>query len=200
MDDLIDAAHASISVAVREMCCRLGIDSASFQRAAESLRRVGQLQVSDELLRKMVESEGKLALAWQDQETVPLNWSIEDTATKTSEGSSPLRRMYVGVDGFMLPMVTEGEQVKRRQKAMARRKKLRRKRGVRRTRLAPPRGADQRYKEFKLVTLYDQEQAHKLLRVTQHGPDRVRRLLRLMADDVQLFRADQIAAVTDGAE
>ena len=200
IDDLIDAAHESISVAVREMCCRLGIDSGSFKRAAESLHRVGQLRLSDELLRKIVESEGKAALAWQDQETVPLNWSIEDTTTKASEDGSSVRRMYVGLDGFMLPMVTKAEQTKRHQKAQVRRKKLRRKHGVHRPRLAPPRGADQRYKEFKLVTLYDQDLAHKLWRVTQHGPDRVRRLLRLMADDVQIFRADQIVAVTDGAE
>ncbi|MGC8552660.1 MAG: hypothetical protein ACP5O7_07310 [Phycisphaerae bacterium] len=129
-----------------------------------------------------------------------MNWSIEDTTTQASEDGSSVRRMYVGSDGFMLPMVTKAEQTKRHQKAQTRRKKLRRKHGVHRPRLAPPRGADQRYKEFKLVTLYDQELAHKLWRVTQHGPDRVRRLLRLMADDVQIFRADQIVAVTDGAE
>ncbi len=200
IDDLIDVAHESVSVAVREMCCRLGIDSGSFKRAAESLHRIGQLRLSDESLRKIVESEGKAALAWQDQETVPLDWDIEDTTIKVGEEDTPVRRMYVGLDGFMLPMVTEAEKIKRRQKAQARRKKLRRKHGLRRPRLSPPRGADQRYKEFKLVTLYDQELVHKLVRVTQHGPDRVRRLLRLMADDVQLFRANQIVAVTDGAE
>lgn len=200
VDGLIDAAHASVSVAVREMCCRLGIDSGSFKRAAESLLRVGQLRISDELMRKIVESEGKAALAWQDQETVPLTWDADDTTTTATEDGASVRRMYVGMDGFMLPMVTEAEMAKRYIKAKARRKKLRRKCGVRRPRLTASRGADQRYKEFKLVTLYDQEREHKLLRVTRHGPDRVRRLLRLMAEDVRLFRADQIAAVTDGAE
>ena len=200
VDDLIDAAHESVSVAVKEMCCRLGIDSGSFQRAAGSLLRVGQLRLSDELLRKIVESEGKAALVWQDQATVPLTWNAESTTTTATEDGSPVRRMYVGMDGFMLPMVTEAEQSKRYQKAKARRKKLRRKHGVRRPRLKPSRGADQRYKEFKLVRLYDQEQKYKWLRVTRHGPDRVAKLLRLMAEDVKLFRADQITAVTDGAE
>ncbi|MGC9259921.1 MAG: hypothetical protein ACP5I8_07570 [Phycisphaerae bacterium] len=127
IDDLIDTAHESISVAVRERCCRLGIDSGSFKRAAESLPRVGQLSLSDELLPKIVESEGKAALAWQDKETVPLNWGIEDTTTKASEDGSSVRRMCVGSDGFILPMVTKTEQVKRHQKVQTRRKKPRRK-------------------------------------------------------------------------
>ena len=62
VDDLIDAAHESVSIAVREMCCRLGIDSGSFTRAAKSLWRVGELRLSDELMREIVESEGKAAL------------------------------------------------------------------------------------------------------------------------------------------
>jgi hypothetical protein len=33
-------------------------------------------------------------------------------------------------------------------------------------------GADQRYKEFKMVALYDQDQEKKLLRVTRQGPER----------------------------
>jgi hypothetical protein len=47
-------------------------------------------------------------------------------------------------------------------------------------------GADQRYKEFKLVTMYDQAQTRKLMRVTRHGPGRAARMLRGMAEDVRL--------------
>ena len=72
VDDLIDTAHESVSKTVREMCCRSGTDSGSFTRAAKSLWRVGQLRLSDELMRKIVESEGKAALIWQDRATIPL--------------------------------------------------------------------------------------------------------------------------------
>ena len=200
VDDLIDAAHESVSIAVREMCCRVGTDSGSFTRAAKSLWRVGELRLSDELMREIVESEGKAALIWQGRATIRLTGDAESTITTATEDGLPVRRMYVGMDGLMLPMVTEAEQVKRHQKAKVRRRKLRRKRGVRRPRLKPSCGADQRYKEFKLVRLYDQEQKYKWLRATRHGPDCMAKLLRLMAEDVKLFRADQIVAVTDGAE
>ena len=39
MDDLIDLAYQGISLAVREMCCRIATDSASFARAAANLNR-----------------------------------------------------------------------------------------------------------------------------------------------------------------
>jgi hypothetical protein len=43
VDDLIDLAHQSVSLAAREMCCRIGIDSGSFARAAANLDRVDAL-------------------------------------------------------------------------------------------------------------------------------------------------------------
>ena len=49
------------------------------------------------------------------------------------------------------------------------------------------------------MNFYDQEMEHRLLRVTRHGPERAGKMLRQMADDVRLFKAKQIVAVTDGA-
>lgn len=200
MDDLIDLAHQGISLAVREMCCRIGTDSASFARAAANLNRVGQLSLSDETLRQVVESDGRAVLAWQDHEQLELDFDAGACQTRATPEGASTTRVYVGIDGFMLPMVTEGEQGKRFEKARARRQRLKRKRGVRRPPLVRRRGADQRYKEFKLVSLYDQDQQHKLMRVTRHGPDRAGKMLRGMAEDVRLHRADQVVAVTDGAE
>src|SRR5256885_16152158 len=83
---------------------------------------------------------------------------------------------------------------------------------MRRPKLKRRRGDDQRYKEMKLVTIYDQpndqpnhqvgDQAseHRLTRATRQGADKAARMLRQMRDDVHLRRADQVAAVTDGAE
>lgn len=182
------------------MSCRIACDSASFSRAADNLARVGQFTLSDESLRKLVESEGKAILAWQDHEQLELDFDAAACLTRKTQDKSVKSRVYVGIDGFMAPMVTDAEKAKRFDKAKARRKTLKRKKGVRRPALVRHKGADQRYKELKLVTMYDQDQAHKLMRVTRHGPDRAGRMLRGMAEDIRLNRADEIVAVTDGAE
>ena len=199
MDDLVDLTHQSVSVAVKEMCCRLGIDAASFARAAGSLARVGQLKISDELLRQIVESEGTAVLLWQEHEQLELDFDAAKCLTTATADQSAVCRVYVGIDGFMLPMVTQAEAAKRYEKARSRRKTLPRKRGQRRPRLVKRSGADQRYKEYKLAVFYDQDQEHKLLRVTGKGPQQAGKMLKAMAEDVQLFKARQIVAVTDGA-
>jgi hypothetical protein len=200
VDDLIDAAQQSVSLAVREMCCRIGSDSASFKRAAQNLDRIGQLRLSDESLRRVAESEGRAVLAWQDHEQLELDFDAGRCLTDQTQDHTPTTRVYVGIDGFMLPMVSDAEMGKRFEKAKARRRQLPRRRGVRRRPLVRRQGADQRYKEFKLVTMYDQDQRHKLVRITRGGPEPARKMLRQMADDVHLCRAQQVVAVTDGAE
>src|SRR5260221_5132476 len=110
VDDLIDLAHQGISMAVREMCCRIATDSASFLRAAANLNRVGQLSLSDETLRQVVESDGRAVLAWQDHEQLELDFEAGACTTCATPDGGSTTRVYVGVDGFMLPMVTEDEQ------------------------------------------------------------------------------------------
>jgi len=200
VDDLIDVQQQSVSLAVREMCCRVGMDSASFKRAAENLARVGQLKLSDESLRKITESEGKAVLAWQDHGQLELDFDAGQCVTDATADGKPTTRVYAGFDGFMLPMVSDGEMGKRFENWRQRRGKLKRKAGVRRPRLVRRKGADQRYKEFKLATLYDQDQKHKLVRVTRHGPKQAGKMLRRMAEDVHLHRAAEVVAVSDGAE
>jgi hypothetical protein len=200
VDDLIDLAHQSVSLAVREMCCRIGIDSSSFARAAANLDRVGQLKLSDQTLREVVESEGRAVLSWRDHEQLELDFDAGRCVTNATEDGQATTRAYVGIDGFMAPMVTDAEKSRRFEKAKARRKRLPRRRGVRRPPLVRRKGADQRYKEFKLVAMYDHDQRHKLMRVTRHGPDGVGKMLRGMAEDIGLHRAAQVVAVTDGAE
>lgn len=53
---------------------------------------------------------------------------------------------------------------------------------------------------MKLVTIYDQYKSHRLVRATRLGVKQAGRLLRDMSADVKLKSADQIVAVTDGAE
>lgn len=200
MDELIDLAACGVSLAVREMCCRIATDSASFTRAAANLSRLAQLKLSDETLRQLAEAEGRCVLGWHEQEQLELDFTAAACWTdKTADGSIK-SRVYVGIDGFMLPMVTDAERGKRFDQAVRRRKTLKRSKGVRRRKLVRRRGADQRYKEMKLVTIYDQEKAHRLVRATRSGVKQAGALVREMSEDVKLRAAQEVVAVTDGAE
>jgi hypothetical protein len=157
----------------------------------------------------VVESEGRAVIAWQEHGQMELDfdagtWATDETgdASTTPPPTPPTTtsRAYVGIDGFLLPMVTDAEAGKRFDKAVARRKTLRRRKGLRRPKLTRRRGADQRYKEMKLVTMYDQAKEHRLTRATRGGVAKAGRMLRQMAGDVRLRRAGQVAAVADGAE
>lgn len=198
MDKLIGLVLV-VTTLVRQLACGLAIDSASFQRAAEHLRLVGGLRMSDELLRQLVENEGKAARAFQDEEQLGLDFDAAECQTKETPDGQPVSRGYVGMDGFMAPTVTQAECDKRHQKAVERRKTLPRIRGKRRKRLVCSKGTDQPYKEVKLVIVYDQALKHRRVQATIHGPDKVKKILRNIADDVCLFRAKQVVAVTDGA-
>lgn len=207
MDDLIDKAHESISLAVRAMACRLGIHAPSFATAAEDLYRVGQYRMSGEALRQLVESEGRIAAAAQndtlfclDDPQLKLDFDAGTWETKQTADNKPVTRAYLGLDGFLLPMVTCAEKRKRFEKAKARRKTLPRRRGIRRAKLVLHKGSDQAYKEFKLVAVYSQCMRHKLVRVTNKNADEAGKLLRGLAEDVHLPRAREIIPITDGAE
>ena len=200
VDELIDLAACGVSLAVREMCCRIAVDSGSFARAAANLDRLAQLKLSDEKLRQLAESEGRAVLAWHEQEQLEFDFDAGRCLTCQTGDGSVKSRVYVGIDGFMLPMVTEQEMGKRFEKAVERRKRLRRRKGVRRGTLKRRAGADQRYKEMKLVTMYDQEKEHRLVRATKSGVKQAGRLIRDMSADIKLNQAQEVAAVTDGAE
>src|ERR1700761_1272506 len=200
VDDLIDLAASGVSLAVREMCCRIAVDSGSFTRAAANLARLAQVRMSDEKVRQLAESEGRCVLAWHEHEQLELDFDAGKCLTDSTGDGSIHSRIYVGVDGFMVPMVTDAEAGKRHEKAVVRRKKLKGKKGVRRQKLKRRQGADQRYKEMKLVTIYDQYKSHRLVRATRLGVKQAGRLLRDMSADVKLKTAEQIVAVADGAE
>jgi hypothetical protein len=201
VDELIDKlASAGVSLAVREMCCRIAPDSASFARAAANLDRLAQLKLSDEKLRQLAEAEGRAVLAWQDHEQLELDFDARSCLTDQTADGSTKSRVYVGIDGFMLPVVTDAEMARRFQQAVVRRRTLKRVRGVRRAKLKRRAGADQRYKEMKLVTLYDQDKERRLVRATRRGVKEAARLVRQMSEDVGLKRAQEVVAVADGAE
>lgn len=187
----MDHREANISVGVREMACRLNGDGKNFDKAAANLGRTAQVHVSGETLRQVVEAEGKRVAQAQKAGQLPVDWSAADC--RTESGTS---RIYFGSDGVQVPLVTEDEKRKRRQKV----KDKRRRRG-KKARPLPTRkaGADQKYKEFKIVAYYDETQTHRLVAGTRGNHEAAGRLMRRQAGRLRLDRADEKVGNVDGA-
>ena len=134
LDALVDAVEATISVGVRDLCCRLNGNARNFEKAAENLKRAGQVGLSGETLRQVVEEEGKRALALAQAGELQPTWTVADCHTTTPEGRD-VTRIYLGSDGFTMPLVTEAEKQMRRKKVQEKRQK----RGKRAARCRGPR-------------------------------------------------------------
>jgi hypothetical protein len=191
LDAWLDTVEATISLGVREMACRLNGDGKNFDKAAANLSRTAQVQLSGETLRVLVEAEGKRVLQAQRSGQLPLSWSAADC--KTEEKAT---RIYVGSDGVMVPLVTDTEKTSRRKKV----KEQRRRRG-KKARPLPPRksGADQDYKEFKIVALYDETQDHRLVCGTRGDCEAAGRLMRREASRIRMDLADEKVGNVDGS-
>ena len=191
MDQFLDQAQATLSLGVRQFCCLLNADSPSFARAANNLCRTTGVRCSAEFLRQVVEREGTRVLACSakaGQLPCPFNAAADCTVNGVS-------RMYLGCDGFLTSMITDAEKKLRRAGARARRRHLQHK-----PRPLPPRktGSDQRYKEFKLVTFYDESHAHRLVSVTRHNHCAAGRLMRRDGARAGFFDAQERLGVIDG--
>src|SRR5262249_31354570 len=112
-------------------------------------------------------------------------------------GPTGTPRVYLGADGVMVPMVTEQEKKARRHKV-----KQKRRLGGKKCRPLPKAkaGADQRYKEVKVVTYYDQDQAHRHVGVTRGDCVRAGQLIRRDAGRIQLAQDKDKVGLYDGAE
>ena len=197
LDAGLDVAEASVSVGARELACRLNQASRSFQQAAENLARAAQIRLSDELLRQVVQAEGQAVLAAQRAGTLTISWTAADCPIPDARGEpTEVPRVYLGSDGVKMPLVTQAEKQARRDRI----KQKRRRRG-RKCRPLPKakRGADQRYKECKLVTYYDQEQEHRHVVVTNGDHQVAGKLRRRDAGRLRLDQADDRVALVDGA-
>ena len=197
-DALPDAAEATVSLGARELCCRTNATGKSFRRAAEQLRHVGQLAVSASLLREVVEAEGKQVLAASESGALKPAWQAADCKARTPAGGE-VSRVYLGVDGFMVPLLTEPEKRKRREQVVAARA---RRAAADKPKLPPlPRrkqGVDQRYKEFKLVQFHDEAMEHRLLSVTRKPCAEAGRVMRRDARRIGFAEADERLGNVDG--
>jgi hypothetical protein len=192
LDAALDAAEATISLGVRELACRLNQSASSFAKAAENLGRAAQVRISGELLRQVVEAEGRAVLKAEQTGELAPGWTATDCTTET--GST---RVYLGSDGVKVPMVTDAEKQARRQGV----RQKRRRRGRKARPLPPSRqGADQAYKEFKIVVYYDEPQGHRHVSITRGDHQVAGRLMRRDAGRIALDQADEKVAVVDGAD
>jgi hypothetical protein len=200
IDAVAGLAERTISLGVRELACRLSLDAHSFERAAGNLLAAGGLSLSTETIRGLVEAEGKLLVAAQNHEQLEIDWQAADCQTAKPD-QSPTQRMYISCDGVLVPTITRGEKVKRRAQARKNRKALAAQGPGERGPLPAMRpGSDQRYKEFKLVTVYDQDHDHRAVLGTRGDHRQAGRLMRRLAGAVHLSQAQEKIAVVDGAE
>ena len=193
LDRWLDAAEGTISLGVREMACRLNGDGKNFDKAAANLGRTAQVRLSGETLRVLVEAEGKRVLEAQRSGQLGVDWSATDCRTE-----SGTTRVYFGSDGVTVPLITDAEKVARRQKVKEKRKRPGK---GKKARPLPPRkaGADQRYKEFKIVAYYDEGQEHRLVCGTRGDHEVAGRLMRREAARIRLDLADEKVGNVDGS-
>jgi hypothetical protein len=180
------------------MACRLNLDSRDFDKAADNLARTAQLHLCGEFLRQIVESEGKAVQAAAKAGRLEVAWDQSDCPALDKDGQETDRtRVYLGSDGVMVPVITQQEKDQRRAKIRAKR----RRRGKKCKPLPrAKKGADGSYKEFKIVTLYDDQAEHRLVSVTSGDCQVAGRIMRRDCGRVGLDQADDKVGVVDGSE
>jgi hypothetical protein len=96
----------------------------------------------------------------------------------------------------MVPLVTDAEKQTRREKVKQKRKKSGKK-----ARPLPSmrQGADQHYKEFKIVAFYDETQDHRLVAGTRGDCEVAGRLMRREASRIHMDLADEKVGNVDGS-
>jgi hypothetical protein len=191
-DDLLAPPTDGVSRGVREMACRQNRDSSSFDKSAADLERTAQIKMSGEQLRQIVEGEGRRILAAQDSGALPPEFRATDCKVP-EEGKT---RIYVGVDGVMVPTITDSEKAARRRKVLEKR----RRRG-RKSKPLPRRkkGTDRAWKEFKTITFYNHDQSHRHVILSRRRRTTVGPLVRREAERLGFARADDKVANVDGA-
>ena len=138
-------------------------------------------------------ADSKTTVAGADSKTTCAAADSKPAVAADDSKPATSTRVYIGVDGFMAPMVTEAEKLKRRaaRKSSARRDKRRR------ARLR--RGHRERYKEFKLTAFYDQDRSHRHVLASGSGSEDAGRVLRREARRLELGQVDEVLAIVDGA-
>ena len=91
VDKLVDEAGRLVTLGASEVACRLAIDSASFERAADNLLRAAGWSISEESPRKLVEHEGELLLEAQRGEQLGLDFAASECTCGPPAGTAGRR-------------------------------------------------------------------------------------------------------------
>jgi hypothetical protein len=216
VDALVDRAEATVSLGVRESCCRLGVGEGSFARAAEDLSYLGNIMLSAEKVRTIAEDEGRRAILWCREEQLLFDFegaSEAEPPLLEARRPDPRRevlgtkdpaegevlRVYASMDGVQTPTVTETEKAKRRRSAGQRRRTLRTQGRSLRPLRPRRRGTDQRWKEMKIVTFYNQGSSWRQVAATVGDHVAAGQLLREEGAKIGVGSIEQIVAPVDGA-
>lgn len=186
-DPWLGMSGGRYSVGVREFCCREAAHN-DFRTAAEDLACIGQISLSHETVRQIVEAEGRRAVSQQRAGELGPDWTAADCRSGPQEPTC----VITGADGVKVPLVTEAEKQKRR-KRRARRKKGQ----APRRRMA--RGSDLPYKEFKIAAFYDPAKEHQYAVGISGNASKLGPLIRRIACQLQLDEAEITYCVSDGA-
>ena len=188
-----------LSRGARQILCRMGMVQ-DFRGAADDARRIGNVPVGKERLRQVVEAEAAAIAAARNGGKIKAAWSSADAVWASANGKSRTR-VYAGVDGVMVPTVTQQEKEKRRKNHGIRRQQ-RGKAGLGNAKPLPPakEGSDERFKEMKIGLFYDQEKKHRHAFVTEQNHEEFGKLLKVHADQVAFEQADECISLTDGAK
>lgn len=188
LDNWLGFGTDRYSPGVREMCCREA-SSSSFRTAAEDLGRIGQINLSHEVVRRIVEKEGRRVLLDQRHNRLSPGWTAQDCRVKSDQPSC----VITGADGVKVPLVTEAEKIKRRGNRGPKPRGQSKRRYIRK-------GSDQRYKEFKILAFYDPSHQRQYAVGTSGNHKVLGRMMRRHGRMLKLAQTDIAYSVSDGAE
>jgi len=199
VDRLLDAVEASVTVGLRQLCCRMGMSARSFDRGVGNLKESAQVVMGEELFRQVVEGEGKAVLAAMNDDQLEIDWSAAQCKTKRPDGQE-VSRVYSSADGVLVPTTTEKEKQKRRAKTLEKRAKMAPERRRKLPRLSAMKaGSDGSYKQIYLTAFYDQDKKHCLVGVTRKDHRGLGKLLKRDAARIRLRGAEERPGLVDGA-
>jgi hypothetical protein len=184
VDEWSGLARRTVSLGAQALICRLNQSAGSFGQAAQNLWEAARLGAGKELVRRTVEGQGRAVVEARQSGVLAPGWRAADCV----ESVSGRTRVYLGCDGVLVPMVTAAEKAKRKRRLRAQGKKAQ---------LSP--GADQSYKEMKLVAFYDQEQRRMHCVATRRDHRAAGVIMSREGRRLGLKQAQEKVAVVDGA-
>jgi len=193
---VLGQALGQASLGFRQMACQLTLSTTAFADEARLLEQMGMGPVGKETLRKLVESEGRAIEQAYHNRSYQLAWQARDCPDDSKTASLAV----IGADGVFTPVITEVEKVKRRDKTVAKRRKLVSQGKVLKALPKRKKGEDGPHKEVKIVGAYGLNHTRRHWRATVGNCVMAAFLMSVVARWVGLNLANVKLGLADGAE